>query len=132
MVEINAPQDLKYTQSDEWVRIEGKTATIGLSDYAQKSLNDIVYVELPEVGDSFGKGDAFGSVESVKAASDIYTSVSGTVTAINEALADEPELINTDPYGKGWLIKVELTGAPDLSGLMDAAAYLKYCADRTE
>ncbi|PJF27563.1 MAG: glycine cleavage system protein H, partial [Phototrophicales bacterium] len=89
-----------------------------------------VYVELPSVGDSFKKGDSFGSVESVKAASDLYTSVSGTVIEVNSELEDSPELINSDPYGKGWIIKLKLDGAPDLSDLMDADAYIAYCENR--
>jgi glycine cleavage system H protein len=127
---MNTPQDLHYAKSDEWVRIEGDIVTIGVSDYAQDALNDIVYVELPSVGDSFKKGDSFGSVESVKAASDLYTSVGGTVTEVNSALEDSPELINSDPYGKGWIVKLKLAGAPDLSGLMDATAYAEYCENR--
>ena len=127
---MNTPQDLHYAKSDEWVRIEGDIVTIGVSDYAQDALNDIVYVELPSVGDSIKKGDSFGSVESVKAASDLYTPVGGTVTEVNSALEDSPELINSDPYGKGWIVKLKLAGAPDLSGLMDAAAYAEYCENR--
>lgn len=127
---MNTPQDLHYAKSDEWVRIEGDIATIGISDYAQDALNDIVYVELPSVGDSFKKGDSFGSVESVKAASDLYTSVSGTVTEVNSDLEDSPELINSDPFGKGWIVKLKLDGAPDLSDLMDASAYIEYCDNR--
>jgi glycine cleavage system H protein len=127
---MNTPQDLHYAKSDEWVRIEGEIATIGISDYAQDALNDIVYVELPSVGDSFKKGDSFGSVESVKAASDLYAPVSGTVTEVNSELEDSPELINSDPYGKGWIIKLKLDGAPDLSDLMDADAYIAYCENR--
>jgi glycine cleavage system H protein len=130
MADLKTPADLKYAQSDEWVRIEGKVATIGISDYAQDALNDIVYVELPSVGDKLSKGDSFGTVESVKAASDIYSMVAGTVTEVNSALGDEPELINADPYGKGWIIKVELDGDPDLTDLMDAADYAAYCEDR--
>lgn len=130
MTEFKTPDDLKYAQSDEWVRIEGDVATIGISDYAQDALNDVVYVELPEVGDSFDKGDSFGSVESVKAASDIYTHVSGEVVEVNAALEDEPELINADPYGEGWIVKIKLSGDADLSDLMDAAGYAEYCEDR--
>ncbi len=127
---MNTPQDLHYAKSDEWVRIDGDVATIGISDYAQDALNDIVYVELPSVGDAFKKGDSFGSVESVKAASDVYLPVGGTVTEVNSELEDSPELINSDPYGKGWLVKVKLSGAPDLSDLMDASAYIEYCDNR--
>lgn len=130
MTNLKTPSDLKYTENDEWLRIEGDTATIGLSDYAQDQLNDIVYVELPDVGASFDKGQAFGVVESVKAASDIFMPVGGTVTEINNALEDEPEVINTDPYGKGWLIKVRLKDAGQAAALMDAEAYLKFCESR--
>lgn len=130
MANLKTPSDLKYTENDEWLRIEGDTATIGLSDYAQDQLNDIVYVELPDVGASFDKGQAFGVVESVKAASDIFMPVGGTVTEINSALEDEPEAINADPYGKGWLIKVRLKDAAQAAALMDSAAYLKYCESR--
>lgn len=131
MTDLKTPTDLKYAKSDEWVRIEGGTATVGISDYAQEQLNDIVYVELPEVGLKVEKGESFGSVESVKAASDIYAPVSGTVSKVNTALEDEPELINSDPYGKGWIIKLTLDGSPDTSDLMDAEAYAAYNADRS-
>ena len=130
MAELQFPDDVKYAESDEWVRIEGDTAVIGISDYAQDALNDIVYVEFPDVGDTFEEGDSFGSVESVKAASDVYTHVAGEVVAVNEDLEDEPELINTDPFGKGWLVKIKLDGEADLSDLMDATAYKAYCEDR--
>ncbi len=130
MANLNIPADLKYTQNDEWLRIEGDTATIGLSDYAQDQLNDIVYVELPDVGASFDQGQAFGVVESVKAASDIFMPVGGTVIEINSALEDEPEIINSDPYGKGWLIKIRLQDAGQAGALMDSAAYEKYCESR--
>lgn len=124
------PSDLKYAKSDEWVRIEGNTATVGLSDYAQDALNDIVYVELPAVGDSFDKGDTFGSVESVKAANDMYLPISGKIIEINTKLEDEPELINSDPYGDGWIVKIEISGEADLSDLMDSGEYDSYCEDR--
>lgn len=127
---MNTPQELHYAKSDEWVRIEGDIATIGISDYAQDALNDIVYVELPSVGDALKKGESFGSVESVKAASDLYLPIGGTVTEVNSELEDSPELINSDPYGKGWIVKVKLAGAPDLSDLMDAGAYITYCENR--
>lgn len=130
MADLKIPDGLKYTESDEWVRLEGQIAIIGLTDFAQNALNDIVYVELPSLGDTFAKGDSFGSVESVKAASDMYLPVAGTISEVNETLEDEPELINTDPYGKGWLVKVEVDGAVDLGDLMDAAAYRSYCEDR--
>lgn len=130
MANLKYPEDLMYARSDEWVRIEGDTATIGISDYAQDALNDIVFVELPSVGDNFGKGNSFGTVESVKAASDMYLPIAGTVTEVNTALEDEPELINSDPYGKGWIVKIRLGDAADTSNLMDAAAYIEYCATR--
>lgn len=126
----NTPSDLKYARSDEWVRIEGDTATIGISDYAQDQLNDIVFVELPEVGATIEKGGSVGVVESVKAASDLYAPVSGTVVAVNSALESEPELINADPYGKGWVVKLKLSGEAAVDDLMDAEAYAAYCASR--
>ncbi len=129
---MNFPADLKYAKSDEWVRVEGNTATLGISDYAQNALSDIVYVELPSVGDAFQKGDSFGSVESVKAASDVYLPAGGTITAINEALSSTPEVVNSDPYGQGWMVKWSLSNASDLEGLMDAAAYQKYCEERKQ
>jgi glycine cleavage system H protein len=124
------PEDLKYTRNDEWVRLEGDSATIGISDYAQDQLNDIVYVELPDVGAAVKAGEPFGVVESVKAASDIYSPIGGTVTEANTALSDEPELINTDPYGKAWLVRVNVTDSSKLGDLMDAAAYAAYCDER--
>lgn len=130
MADLKYPDDVKYTQTDEWVRIEGDIATIGISDYAQDALNDIVYIELPEKGESVEAGEAFGSVESVKAASDLTTPVAGTVEEVNTALEDDPEVINSDPYGEGWMIKVKLDGDADLSALMDAAGYKAYNADR--
>jgi glycine cleavage system H protein len=130
MGEWKIPDGLKYSGSDEWVRIDGDTATIGISDYAQDQLNDIVYVELPEIDDEIAKGDSFGTVESVKAASDMYTGVGGVVVAINEALEDEPELINVDPYGKGWMIKLRVTDDSGLGEMMDAPAYAEYCDSR--
>lgn len=130
MADLKTPADLKYTKNDEWLRIEGDTATIGVTDYAQDQLNDIVYVEFPDIGAAFKQGDSFGVVESVKAASDIFMPIGGTVTAVNDALSDEPELINTDPYGKGWLIQFKLTDAAEAAGLMDSAAYIEYCKSR--
>lgn len=124
------PSDVKYTKNDEWVRIEGDTATIGITDYAQDQLNDIVYVEFPDVGSTLKQGAAFGVVESVKAASDVYTPVGGTVTEINSALSDEPEQINSDPFGKGWLIKLKVSNAAEEDSLMDAAAYSAFCESR--
>ena len=122
---------LLYSKNDEWVRIEGDTATIGITDYAHSQLSDIVFAEVSiEADESVEAGDCIGTVESVKAASDIYTPVSGTVAAVNEAVADEPEIINKDAFGEAWFIKVTLEGPIDESELMDAAAYEKYCAER--
>ena len=126
----NIPADLKYTEDDEWVRVDGDTATIGITDHAQDALSDIVYLELPNEGDFFGVGETFGVVESVKAATDLLMPVSGDVSAINEDLIDTPELINSDPYGQAWMIKVKLSDASDLDNLMDAAAYEKYLSER--
>lgn len=130
MTSWNTPADLKYAKSDEWVRIEGDTATIGLSDYAQDALNDIVFVELPSVGDTITAGESFGAVESVKAASEILALVSGTVTEVNSALESAPETINGDPYGAGWIAKVKVSDASFADTLMDAAAYAEYCQTR--
>lgn len=124
------PADLKYARSDEWIRIEGESGTIGISDYAQDQLNDVVFVELPEVGAKFSKGQSFGVVESVKAASDLNLPLSGTVTEVNSALETDPELINTDPYGKGWIAKVKLDDPAESNDLLDAAAYDAYCETR--
>lgn len=130
MAELKFPEGLWFAESDEWVKIDGDVATFGISDYAQDQLNDIVYVEFAAVGDKLNKGDTFGSVESVKAASDLYAPLSGEVIEINSALEDEPEIVNADAFGRGWMIKVKLSGAPDTSSLMDTAAYKKFCEDR--
>jgi glycine cleavage system H protein len=121
MTKIN--DDLLYTRDDEWLRVEGEEATVGISDYAQNSLSDIVYLELPNVGDRFSKGDSFGVVESVKAAADLYLPVSGEIVAVNEALVDRPELVNEDPYGEAWMVRVRLADTSELDELMDADAY---------
>ena len=118
------PGDLKYTKSHEWVRVnDSGTLTIGITDHAQGQLGDLVFVELPEVGQQLAAGDGFAVVESVKAASDVYTPVGGAVTGINEKLADSPELVNTDPYAEGFLMTLELEDGGDLGALLDAAAY---------
>ena len=124
------PTDLKYTKNDEWVRAEGGAGTAGLTFYAQEALSDIVYVELPAVGDSFKQGEAYASVESVKAAAEVYLPLSGAVTAVNDALLSAPETLNKDPHGAGWLVKFSVTDPGELDGLMDAAAYEKYCEER--
>jgi glycine cleavage system H protein len=113
----------RYAETHEWVRIEGKYALAGISDHAQHELSDIVYVELPEVGDTITKGDSFAVVESVKAASDAYLPVSGEIVEVNEALEESPELVNTNPYGEGWLVKFVVQDAKELDELMDAEAY---------
>jgi len=117
------PSDLLYTDHDEWVRVEGDEVATGITDYAQDQLSDIVYVELPEVGDTFDKGEPYGVVESVKAASDIFMPVGGEIVAINKQLEDAPEIVNQDPYGKGWFVRIKMSDQSDLDGLMDAAAY---------
>jgi len=127
---MNIPKDLKYTQNDEWIKVEGQTGLIGVSDFAQDSLSDVVYVELPESGDMFNKGETFAVVESVKAASDIYMPVSGEVIEVNEVLTQQYELVNKDPYGKAWMIKINIKEPSELDGLMDAAAYEAYCMER--
>jgi glycine cleavage system H protein len=130
MANWNTPSDLKYMKTDEWIKIEGDTATIGISDYAQDQMNDITFVELPPVGESFSKGDRFATFESVKAESDVYLPVSGTVTEVNSALASNSELLNTDPYGSGWMIKVKITGDADNPDMMSAEQYAEYCSTR--
>lgn len=126
----NIPADLHYTKEDEWVQVEGDEATIGITDYAQDSLSDIVYLELPNVGDFFGTGETFGVVESVKAAADLYMPLSGDITAVNEDLVDTPEAINEDPYGRAWMIKIKMSELEQLESLMDAAAYESYLEGR--
>ncbi|MEE4112946.1 MAG: glycine cleavage system protein GcvH [Desulfobacteraceae bacterium] len=128
---MKTPEDLKYTKNDEWVRVEGGIGTVGITDFAQDQLSDIVYVEVVLAeGDTAGAGDSCATVESVKAAADVYLPVSGTVTAVNEDLADTPEKVNSDPYGDAWMVKVELSDPSELDGLMDAAAYTSYCEGR--
>ena len=117
-----------YSQDHEWIDVDGDTGTVGITDYAQGQLGDITFVELPEAGSNQGKGDAACVVDSVKAASDVYAPVGGTVTAANAALEGEPELVNTDPEGAGWLFKLTLSDAGDLDGLMDKAAYDEFVA----
>lgn len=117
---------LKFTEDHEWVRVEGETGTIGISDYAQEQLGDVVFVELPAVGKSIAKGDEAAVVESVKAASEVYAPVEGTITAVNDALIDNPGLINSDAMGDGWFVKITLTDASQLDRLMDEDAYKTY------
>lgn len=117
------PNDLKYTKSHEWVRVEGDVATIGITDHAQSELGDVVYVDLPNVGRALGAEQTFGSVESVKTVSDVYAPVGGEVVEVNEALGAQSELVNTDPYGGGWMIKIKLSDAGQVGGLLDASEY---------
>ena len=111
---MSIPDDLQYTKSHEWVRVENGTVTIGITDHAQEELGDVVFVELPGVGDDIGAGDSFGTVESVKAVSDLYTPVGGEVVEVNSSLEDAPEKINDDPYGEGWIVKLSTSEEPDL------------------
>ena len=118
------PSELKYTKDHEWLRLDADgTATVGITDYAQSSLGDVTFVELPELGASLDAGSAFGVVESVKAASDIYMPASGEIVEVNGELADSPDLVNSDPYGKGWLVRVRLSDASSVAALLDSAAY---------
>ncbi|MRJ10257.1 glycine cleavage system protein GcvH [Ornithobacterium rhinotracheale] len=119
---MNVPSELKYSKDHEWVKIEGDVATIGITDYAQSELGDIVFVDVDSEGDELSAGDVFGSIEAVKTVSDLFMPIAGEVIELNEALDDEPELVNQDPYGKGWIIKVKVTDA-DTSELLDAEAY---------
>ncbi len=120
---MNIPENLKYTEEHEWVKIEGDEVIIGITDFAQSELGDIVYVEVETVGETLDKGEVFGTVEAVKTVSDIYMPVSGEVIEKNEKLDDEPELINKDPYGEGWIIKVKVSNKEELDELLDAEAY---------
>ena len=124
-------EDLLYTKDDEWLRVEEDEATVGISDYAQDSLSDIVYLELPQVGESFDEGEPFGVVESVKAAADLFMPAAGEIVEVNEGLMDEPEVINTDPYGQAWMVRIKLEDKSQLDDLMDAEAYADYCEERT-
>jgi len=117
------PEDLLYTESHEWVKDEGGEVTIGLTDYAQSQLRDIVYVDIHEAGSEFRKGDSLGVVESVKTVADIYSPITGKVTDTNFTLKDHPELVNTDPYGKGWILKMEMSDRKELKGLLSSKAY---------
>ena len=126
---MNIPSGLKYTKTHEWVKVEGNLGTVGVSDFAQHELGDIVFVEAPQPGDSVTAGAQMGTVESVKAVSELNCPVSGTVAETNEALADHPEFLNQDPYGSGWIVKVTLSDPKEAEGLMDSQAYAKYVAE---
>jgi glycine cleavage system H protein len=120
--ELNLPEELKYAKDHEWAKVDGDAVTVGLDDYAQDQLGDIVFVEMPEVGDTIEKGTPFATVESVKAVSECYLPVSGEIAEVNETLEDEPELVNSDCYGGGWFVKVKASDLSELDTLMDAAA----------
>jgi glycine cleavage system H protein len=127
---MSYPSDYRYTQEHEWVRLEGNLATVGITDYAQHELGDVVYVDLPKVGAKLNAGESFGTVESVKAVSDIYAPVSGEVAEVNSGLSETPETINKDPHGKAWLIKLKLANSSEVSKLMDAAGYEAFLAGK--
>jgi glycine cleavage system H protein len=130
-VTMEFPKDLKYTESDEWVRVEGSLGTAGITDYAQDQLSDVVYVEaVAEAGQDLAKGDPHSTVESVKAAADVYMPIGGKITEVNEALIDSPEIVNSDPYGEAWMVKFEVADVGELDGLLDADAYQKHCEER--
>jgi glycine cleavage system H protein len=126
---FNTPQELRYAKTHEWVRVEGDEVVIGITDYAQHELGDVVYLELPEVGRTLKPGETFGVIESVKASSDLYAPVSGEVTAVNSALDDDQEPVNTDPYGAGWMIRMKPSGEEE--ELLDAAAYEQFVASQS-
>ncbi len=122
---MNIPEDLKYTKDHEWAKVDSDVVTVGITDYAQGELGDVVFVELPEVGSSVTQDEAFGTIEAVKAVADLYSPVSGEVVEVNEKLVDAPETVNQDPYGEGWMIKIKLNDPSELDKLMDARAYQK-------
>lgn len=120
---MNIPADLKYTKDHEWIKIEGNTATIGITHFAQSELGDIVYVDVDTLNETIEKEEVFGSVEAVKTVSDLFMPITGEIIEINEALADEPEKVNTDPYGEGWMIKISISDASQIEELLSASAY---------
>jgi len=126
------PADFRYSKDHEWVKIEGGTGTVGITDYAQSELGDVVFVEVPKVGAQLKAGQTIGTIESVKAVSEVYSPVSGEVTAVNEALASAPEKINQEPHSGGWLIKLKLSNPNEVSALMDSPAYTAYVAEKSK
>ncbi len=120
---MNVPAELSYSTDHEWTRLEGNRVRVGITDYAQDALGDVVYVQVPAIGTAVSAGESFGEVESTKSVSDIYAPVSGTIVAVNEALAETPQLLNEDPYGAGWICEIEIGDDAELSGLLDATAY---------
>ena len=129
---MNTPEELQYTKEHEWLSIEGDIATIGITDFAQKELGDVVYVELPDEGETFKEGESFGSVESVKAVSEIYMPLSGTVTEVNEVLADSPEEVNNSPYGDGWMIRIKIADESRIDLLLSSDEYITYVEEESE
>lgn len=129
---MNIPSNLKYTPNDEWIKVEGNVGTVGITDFAQNQLSDIVFVEIVVgVGDQVKKGDSAATLESVKAAADVYLPVGGKIIAINEALPDTPEKVNSDAFGEAWMVKIEISDPAELNALLDAAAYEKVCAEKS-
>ncbi|MBD0371288.1 MAG: glycine cleavage system protein GcvH [Pyrinomonadaceae bacterium] len=128
----NVPEDLHYSKDHEWLRVEGDVAVIGITDYAQNSLGDVVYVELPKPGEKFEAHESFGSVESVKAVSEIFTPVSGEVVEVNESLSDEPEKVNEDPYGAGWMIRMRMNNPGEVDSLLSSVEYEEFTSAETE
>jgi glycine cleavage system H protein len=128
----NVPEGLFYSKDHEWLRVEGETGTVGITDHAQGSLGDVVYVELPKAGETFSAHDTFGSVESVKAVSELFLPVGGEVTEVNGSLNDEPEKVNSDPYGEGWMIRVRLSSRGEVDSLLSAAEYEDYIKSESE
>ena len=128
----NVPEDLHYSKDHEWVRVDGDQAIIGITDYAQNSLGDVVYVELPKAGEEFAANEPFGSVESVKAVSEVFTPVAGEIVKINESLANEPETVNSDPYGNGWMIRVKMKNPGEVDSLLTAAEYEDFTKAESE
>lgn len=127
----NIPTDLKYTKDHEWLRINGDQATLGITDHAQRQLGDVVFAQLPNVGDQRSQGEELGTIESVKAVAEFFAPVSGSVIEVNEAVQTDPEDINDDPYGEGWLVKIRMTNPKDADSLMSAAEYTKYIAEES-
>ena len=128
----NVPEDLHYTKDHEWLRVEGNAGTVGITHFAQEALGDVVYVELPKVGEKFSAGEPFGSVESVKSVNELFTPVSGQVTAINEALVDSPELVNSAPYGDGWMMKIQFASQAEVDALLNSTENEDFLAEQKE
>jgi glycine cleavage system H protein len=128
----NVPEDLHYSKDHEWVRVDGSIATVGITDYAQNSLGDVVYVELPKKGEEFATNEPFGSVESVKAVSEVFTPVAGEIAEVNEQLNDTPEKVNSDPYGEGWMVKLRMANPGEVDSLLTAAEYEDFTKAETE